>query len=362
MKRLAVIGLAALCAAVLGVVYNESNFSAAGRMYQPAPQRHVVGQDDVPGAGMHHAAATGMSMTCSMHHSATCSRGALWVSPAPTLPSYPDSGLSYRKHVYPILRSKCSPCHIPGSTMTRFLPQGETMTRKMTLNCVAILALGLLGAPASAAEPPVLKTQKEKVSYSVGVDLGRNIKRQGLDFDVEALAKGLRDALAGEKLLMTDEELRATLIDFQTGLKKKKAQARPIPLKGAEENQKQGEAFLAKNKTAPGVVTLPSGLQYKILTAGDGKKPVETDTVVCHYRGTLVNGKEFDSSHRHGQPATLKVGGVIQGWREALQLMPTGSKWQLFIPPQLAYREGGAGDVIGPNATLIFELELLGIQ
>jgi len=227
---------------------------------------------------------------------------------------------------------------------------------------MAFSAIGLLAAWVSAAEPPVLKTQKDKVSYSVGVDLGRNIKRQGLDFDVEALAKGLRDALAGEKLLMTDEELRATLLEFQTGLKKKKAQTGAVPPKGAEDNKKQGEAFLAQNKAKEGVVTLPSGLQYKILKKGNGKKPTATDTVVCHYRGTLVNGKEFDSSHRHGQPATLKVGGVISGWREALQLMPVGSKWQLFIPPQLAYEERGAGNVIGPNATLIFELELLGIQ
>jgi len=169
----------------------------------------------------------------------------------------------------------------------------------------------------------------------------------------------LRDALSGAKLLMTEEDLRATLSAFQTEWKQKRAQALRLP---AEENRKAGEAFLAENRSKEGVVTLPSGLQYKVLKAGDGKKPTEADTVECRYRGTLLNGNEFDSTDRAGKPATFKLSGVIPGWKEALQLMPVGSKWQLFIPSQLAYGEQGSGRYIGPNATLVFEVELLAIK
>jgi FKBP-type peptidyl-prolyl cis-trans isomerase FklB len=146
---------------------------------------------------------------------------------------------------------------------------------------------------------------------------------------------------------------------FQAELRQRQAVART---KAAEDNKKQGNAFLAENKTKEGVVTLPSGLQYKILKAGGGKTPTDADTVECHYRGTLLNGTEFDSSHLTGKPATIKVTAVIPGWKEALKLMPVGSKWQLFIPPQLAYGERGAGHEIGPNATLLFEVELLAIK
>jgi FKBP-type peptidyl-prolyl cis-trans isomerase FklB len=132
--------------------------------------------------------------------------------------------------------------------------------------------------------------------------------------------------------------------------------------KAAEDNRKAGESFLAENKKKEGVVTLPSGLQYKVLKAGDGKKPTDADTVECHYRGTLINGTEFDSSYLTGQPATFKIAGVIPGWREALKLMPVGSKWQLFVPSQLAYGARGKGGSIGPNAALIFEVELLAIK
>jgi FKBP-type peptidyl-prolyl cis-trans isomerase FklB len=158
---------------------------------------------------------------------------------------------------------------------------------------------------------------------------------------------------------MTDEDLNKTMKDFQAGLRAKQAKARKM---AAEDNRKEGVAFLAENKKKEGVVVLPSGLQYKILKKGAGKKPKEADTVEIHYRGTLINGTEFDSSHRTGEPATFKVSAVVPGWREALKLMPVGSKWQLFIPPQLAYAERGAGREIGPNATLIFEVELLGIK
>ncbi|MCZ7627527.1 MAG: FKBP-type peptidyl-prolyl cis-trans isomerase [Candidatus Methylomirabilis sp.] len=224
---------------------------------------------------------------------------------------------------------------------------------------IVVMGLGLLAAQASAEEAPVLKTEKDKMSYGIGAEAGRNFKRLGVEVDTDLLVRGLRDALSGEKLLMTDEEVRATMTAYQAEARQKQAQAARL---AAENNKKAGEAFLADNKAKEGVVTLPSGLQYKILKKGDGKTPADADTVECNYRGTLINGTEFDSSYRRGQPATFKVTGVIPGWREALKLMPVGSKWQIFIPPQLAYGERGAGRDIGPNATLIFEVELLAIK
>jgi UDP-GlcNAc:undecaprenyl-phosphate/decaprenyl-phosphate GlcNAc-1-phosphate transferase len=229
----------------------------------------------------------------------------------------------------------------------------------MTVKLIAGLGILLLVAQASAGEAPVLKTQKERVSYGIGVDVGRNFTRLGIDFDVDILVKGLKDTLAGDKLLMSEEDLRITMNAYRTELMQKQVLAMQA---AAEENKKVGDAFLAENKTKEGVVALPSGLQYKILKAGDGRKPTDTDTVECHYRGALINGTEFDSSYNTGKPATFKVTGVIAGWTEALKLMPVGSKWKLFIPPQLAYGARGAGRDIGPNATLIFELELLAIK
>jgi FKBP-type peptidyl-prolyl cis-trans isomerase len=222
-----------------------------------------------------------------------------------------------------------------------------------------LLGIALLTAPVFAGETPVLKTQKEKVSYSLGADVARNFKRLGIEVDVDLLVKGLRDSFAGEKLLMTQAELRETMNTFQAELRQKQIEATRV---AAENNKTAGDAFLAENKAKEGVVTLPSGLQYKILKAGDGKTPTDADTVECQYHGTLIDGTEFDSSYSRGQSATFKLSGVIPGWREALKLMPVGSKWQLFVPPQLAYGERGAGRDIGPNATLIFEVELVGIR
>ncbi len=213
-------------------------------------------------------------------------------------------------------------------------------------------------AKASAEEPAAPKTEKDKVSYGIGVAMGRQLKSQGIDFDLDFVERGLKDVASGQKLLMTEEDLKTTMTAFQTEMAKKQEEARK---KAAEDNKKAGEAFLAQNKTKEGVVTLPSGLQYKILKAGDGKKPTLDDTVVCQYRGTLIDGTEFDSSYKRNQPATFPVKGVIKGWIEALQLMPVGSKWQLFIPPELAYGER-APAAIGPDATLIFEVELVSIQ
>ncbi len=233
------------------------------------------------------------------------------------------------------------------------------MSPKMILKWMVVLGIGFLSAQVDAEETPVLKTQKQKVSYGIGVDIARNFKRQGIELDVDLVIRGLKDGLSGEKLLMPEEDLRNLLTAFQSELSRRQLLALK---KAAEENNKKGEAFLAENKTKEGVVALPSGLQYKILKAGDGKKPTEADTVVCHYRNTLIDGTELDSSYRDGKPTTFKLTEIIPGWREALQLMPVGSKWQLFIPPHLAYGERGAGGRIGPNQTLIFEVELTAIK
>jgi FKBP-type peptidyl-prolyl cis-trans isomerase FklB len=169
----------------------------------------------------------------------------------------------------------------------------------------------------------------------------------------------LQDALAGGKMLLSEEEERAVLTELQADMRKKQQEKMQ---QAAEANKKEGDAFLTANKGKDGVVTLPSGLQYKIITSGTGPKPSASDSVVCNYRGTLIDGKEFDSSYKRGQPATFPVSGVIKGWTEALQLMPVGSKWQLFVPSDLAYGERGQGGDIGPNATLVFEVELISIE
>jgi FKBP-type peptidyl-prolyl cis-trans isomerase len=215
-------------------------------------------------------------------------------------------------------------------------------------------------APAAKAQTPsAFSTEKEKVSYAIGMNVGSGLHKQEIDVDPNVLFQGLKDGLSGGKTLMTDEEVRATFTQLQASLKSK--QEEKLKVLG-EANKKEGDAFLAANKAKEGVVTLPSGLQYKILQQGTGPKPTASDTVVCNYKGTLINGTEFDSSYKRGQPATFPVGRVIKGWTEALQLMPTGSKWQLFIPSDMAYGDHGAGNDIGPNATLIFEVELVSIQ
>jgi FKBP-type peptidyl-prolyl cis-trans isomerase len=282
--------------------------------------------------------------------------------------------------------------------------------RKLTLTAVNFLAVGIMlmgnaqaqqtpaanaqQAPAKAASAPAagaqktpaaktgpaakprtqpvltLKTQKDKASYAVGLNVGRNLgaqlHQQSVELDQAILLRGVKDALAGGKTLLTDDEVKAVLTQLQTEARtrqqeKMKAEQEKMKV-AAEGNKKEGEEFLAANKTKEGVVTLPSGLQYKILTEGTGPKPAAADTVSCNYRGTLLNGTEFDSSYKRGQPASFPVTGVIKGWTEALQLMPVGSKWQLFIPAELGYGDRGAGADIGPGATLIFEVELLSIQ
>lgn len=213
-------------------------------------------------------------------------------------------------------------------------------------------------APA-AKTPFTLKTQKDKTSYAMGMNFGTGLRKQSIDIDPAILARGLRDAFSNGKTLLTEDEARAVLTQLQGELRKKQ---QDLAQQLGDANKKEGAAFLEANKAKEGVVALPSGLQYKVLQEGTGPKPAPTDTVVCNYRGTLLNNTEFDSSYKRGQPATFPVNGVIKGWTEALQLMPVGSKWQLFIPAELAYGESRAGGQIGPNSTLIFEVELLSIQ
>jgi len=222
-----------------------------------------------------------------------------------------------------------------------------------------VLCAVLVTTPVVAAEKQELKTQKDKVSYVIGLDMGNSLKKNMVDIDTEILVRGIKDALSGANPLMTEQEMKETITALQKDLQaKQQEQAKAL----AEKNKKEGEAFLAENKKKRGVISMPSGLQYKILADGKGKSPKATDTVTVNYKGTLIDGVEFDSSYKRGQPATFTVNGVIPGWTEALQLMKEGSKWQLFIPSNLAYGERGAGGSIGPNAVLIFEVELISIK
>jgi FKBP-type peptidyl-prolyl cis-trans isomerase FklB len=229
----------------------------------------------------------------------------------------------------------------------------------MKLRWLVVLGIIFFVSQVYAGEKIVLKDNKDKVSYSMGVRVGNSLKKESIEINQDAFIQGFKDELSGHKKLMTDQEVNETLMNFQKEMMAKEA-ARLKEL--GEKNKKEGEAFLAENKKKEGVVVLPSGLQYKIIKEGDGKIPTINDIVTIHYRGTLIDGTEFDSSYSRGQPATFPVKGVITGFSEALQLMKVGSKWQLFIPSNLAYGERGAGDDIGPNATLIFEVELLSIK
>lgn len=229
---------------------------------------------------------------------------------------------------------------------------------EVKIQWVLFLGLLILVGQVQAEEKGVLKSQKDKVSYIIGMDIGTNLKRQSVDINPDVLLKGVKDSLSGNKPLLTEQEIGETMAAFQ---KEMKAKQEEMMKKTGEKNKKEGEVFLAGNKKKEGVVALPGGLQYKVIKNGSGKKPKLTDTVTTHYKSTLIDGTEFDSSYQRGQPASFQVNGVIAGWTEALQRMEEGAKWQLFVPSQLAYGERGAGP-IGPNATLIFEVELISVQ
>jgi FKBP-type peptidyl-prolyl cis-trans isomerase FklB len=220
------------------------------------------------------------------------------------------------------------------------------------------MALLSIAAVAQDSTSPDLKTDKEKFSYALGMNFGENFRKQGLELDPAVFAKAFAEAFNNGKTAMSEEDMKTVLTAAAQEIRKKQA---AVQAEKAQQAQAEGEKFLADNKTKEGVVTLPSGLQYKILKQGTGQKPTLEDTVVCNYKGTLINGTEFDASEKHGGPASFPVKGVIPGWTEALQLMPAGSKWQLFVPSNLAYGAQGPPD-IGPNATLLFEVELVSIQ
>lgn len=234
------------------------------------------------------------------------------------------------------------------------------MNRIVVAVCAVLLSAGgaLAQQPAPAGQP-VLKDLKQKISYIIGQNIGRQMKNDELEIDVEVLARGLKDALAGAPSLLGEAEVQAAMQEFQQLMM---AQDNDRAKTVSDKNKREGEEFLAANKAREGVVTLPSGLQYRVLQKGTGPSPKATDTVRTHYRGTLLDGTVFDSSYDRGQPASFGVNQVIAGWTEALQLMKVGDRWQVFVPASLAYGERGAGEDIGPNATLVFEIELLGIE
>ncbi len=229
----------------------------------------------------------------------------------------------------------------------------------MKIKLVAAAILGFSLSTAIAADAVTLTTDTDKLSYSIGADLGKNFKTQGIDISVNAFTKGLQDALTGAPLMLTEEQTKDVLTKFQKDLLAKRTSE--FNKKG-DENKILGEKFLAQNKTKAGVVVLPSGLQYKIIETGKGVKPGKTDTVTVDYTGTLINGTVFDSTQKTGKPATFQVSQVIPGWTEALQLMPAGSTWEIYVPSNLAYGPRSVGGPIGPNETLIFKIHLISVK
>jgi len=230
----------------------------------------------------------------------------------------------------------------------------------MKVSYLVVVCMMLSLSCALASENLELKTEKDKISYALGVSTGMNFKRNAIDIDLKIYEQGLKDALTGGKLLLTDEEMRAVITAVQKDVQARQQEQMKLL---AEKNKQEGEIFLRQNKNKKGVKELPSGLQYTVIRDGKGRQPNASDAVTVNYRGMLIDGTEFDSSYTRGQPVTFVVNGVIKGWTEALQLMKEGSKWRLFIPADLAYGDRGTlGGPIGPNAVLIFEVELLKIE
>ncbi|HAT1798020.1 macrophage infectivity potentiator Mip [Legionella pneumophila subsp. fraseri] len=229
---------------------------------------------------------------------------------------------------------------------------------KMKLVTAAVMGLAMSTAMA-ATDATSLATDKDKLSYSIGADLGKNFKNQGIDVSPEALAKGMQDAMSGAQLALTEQQMKDVLNKFQKDLMAKRTAEFN---KKADENKVKGEAFLTENKNKAGVVVLPSGLQYKVINAGNGVKPGKSDTVTVEYTGRLIDGTVFDSTEKTGKPATFQVSQVIPGWTEALQLMPAGSTWEIYVPSGLAYGPRSVGGPIGPNETLIFKIHLISVK
>jgi FKBP-type peptidyl-prolyl cis-trans isomerase FklB len=228
----------------------------------------------------------------------------------------------------------------------------------MKLKWVVICSLALTASQALAVDNTALKTDKDKLSYSIGASIGKNLKNESTEIDLNLLIEGLKTSIAGEKSQLSDKEIRQVMNDYQTQMRQratlKKQQA-------MSDNKKKGDEFLAEYKTQKDVLALPNGVLYKVIKEGDGRKPLESDMVEVNYRGALINGVEFDATEP-GHPANLKVSSLIAGWKQALSMMPTGSKWHIVIPPQLAYGERGVGSDIGPNEVLVFDLELIAIK
>ncbi|CEG56267.1 FKBP-type peptidyl-prolyl cis-trans isomerase N-terminal domain-containing protein [Legionella fallonii] len=230
----------------------------------------------------------------------------------------------------------------------------------MKIKLVAAAVMGLAMSTAMAAtDATSLTTDKDKLSYSIGADLGKNFKTQGIDINPEVLAKGMQDGMSGAQLILTEQQMKDVLNKFQKDLMAKRSAEFN---KKADENKTKGEAFLKENKAKPGIVSLPSGLQYKIIESGNGSKPGKTDTVTVEYTGRLIDGTVFDSTEKTGKPATFQVSQVIPGWTEALQLMPAGSTWEIYVPSGLAYGPRSVGGPIGPNETLIFKIHLISVK
>jgi FKBP-type peptidyl-prolyl cis-trans isomerase FklB len=228
------------------------------------------------------------------------------------------------------------------------------MRLRLTLTSV----LGTFFIVALAYGETTLNNKVDKESYALGVNVGRNLKQNSIGINADIFMKGIADGLSGGKRLLNDDEVRDTIAALKKELSEKNAAAKKIL---GEKNSQEGDLFLAENKKKEGVKTLPSGLQYKVINEGKGNSPKATDTVIVNYRGTLIDGSEFDNTYTRGKPTTIRVKGVIPGWTEALQLMKEGAKWQLFIPSNLAFGQKGAGSKVGPNATLLFEIELISI-
>ena len=232
----------------------------------------------------------------------------------------------------------------------------QTFTR---LTGIIVVSAGLYACNDKSSDTQPLETLEQKASYSFGVDVATRLKQQGVNLDVNALNQGIKDAYTGSKLALTEEESLQAKTAFQTQLRDAMLKEQSVV---GEKNLAEGKAFLEENAKKPDVVTTASGLQYKVLSTGDGKQPKETDTVSTHYKGTLIDGREFDSSYKRDAPASFPVKGVIKGWTEALQLMHVGDKWQLFVPSELAYGATKRSELIEANSTLIFEIELLSIE